>query len=119
MPCMVVATPQQKASLRQLFMNRKQTLIRDHQSLRSASQALNEAILSGSKNLASQEAAVGKAQQQLLHDRDALATEFCGQLSQTQRGAESGHAGADNDEIEFRHVATSPWRSIEPASLMA
>ena len=87
MPCMVVATPQQKARLRQLFVSRKRTLITDHQNLRSARQALNEAILSGSKNVTSQEAAVGKAQQQLLHDHDALATQFCGQLSKRQLGA--------------------------------
>ncbi len=87
MPCMVVATPQQKANLRRMFLSRKHTLIADHQNLRSARQALNEAILSGSKNVTSQEAAVGKAQQQLLRDRDALATQFCGQLSHQQLGA--------------------------------
>jgi|GEM_PF-4239404 hypothetical protein len=87
MPCMVVATTQQKADLRRMFLSQKQTLITDRQNLRSAKQALNEAILSGSKDVTSQEAAVGKAQQQLLHDRDALAAQFCGQLSQQQLGA--------------------------------
>lgn len=87
MPCRIVATSQQKANLKQLFMSRKQTLITDRENLRSARQALNEAILSGSKDITTQEAAVGTAQQQLLHDRDALATEFCEQLSQQQLGA--------------------------------
>jgi hypothetical protein len=87
MPCMVVATPEQKANLRQLFTSHKQTLITDHQNLRSARQALNEAILSGTKDVTTQEAAVAKAQQQMLHDRDALAAQFCGQLSQQQLSA--------------------------------
>jgi hypothetical protein len=87
MPCMVVATPEQKANLKQLFTSHKQTLMTDHQKLRSTRQTLNEAILSGSKDLTSQEEAVAKAQQRLQHDRDALAAQFCGQLSQKQRSA--------------------------------
>lgn len=87
MPCMVVAHPQQKAKLRQLFMKSKKTFMADHRKLMTAKKELNEAILSGDKNVTSQEEAVAKAHQQLLHDRDAVAIEFCGQLSPKQRTA--------------------------------
>lgn len=87
MPCMVVAQPQQKAKLRQLFMKSKKTFKADHRKLMTAKKELNEAILSGDKNVTSQEEAVTKAHQQLLRDRDAIAIEFCGQLSPKQRTA--------------------------------
>jgi hypothetical protein len=87
MPCMAVAQPQQKASLKQMFANSKQTLKTDHQNVKTARNALTDAILSGSKDLSAQESAVSKAELQMLHDRDTLATKFCGQLSPKQLNA--------------------------------
>lgn len=87
MPCLAVAQPQQKENLKKLFADSKQTLKTDHQKVRDARNALNEAILSGSKDVGAQENAVSKAQLQMLHDHDMMATQFCGQLSKTQRTA--------------------------------
>jgi phosphoenolpyruvate-protein kinase (PTS system EI component) len=89
MPCMAVAQPQQKANLKKMFADSKQTLKTDRQNVKTARNALNEAILSGSKNVAAQEGALSKAQLQMLHDRDMLATQFCGQLSSSQLNAAS------------------------------
>ena len=89
MPCMAVAQPEQKAQLKQMFGNAKQTLKTDHQNLKTAKNALSEAILSGSKDVSAQEGAVSKAELQMLHDRDTIATQFCGQLSPSQLSAAS------------------------------
>lgn len=89
MPCMAVAQPQQKANLKQMFANAKQTLKTDHQNVKTAKNALSEAILSGSKDVSAQEGAVSKAELQMLHDRDTIATQFCGQLSPAQLNAAS------------------------------
>lgn len=106
MPCMVVAHPQQKAQLRQLFRKSRHTMIADHHKLMSARKALTEAILSGDKNISSQEEAVAKAHQQLLHNRDAIAVEFCGQLSPKQRAAA---------ETLYKNLATLREQSHEKA----
>ena len=116
MSCMAVAQPQQKADLKQLFANAKQTLKTDHQNVRSAKQALAEAILSGSKDVTPQESAVAKADLQLLHDRDAISTQFCGQLSQQQlTAAQKLHKKMSQLHEQSRQQARSYFREARSA----
>ena len=89
MPCMAVAQPEQKAQLKQIFAGAKQTLKTDRQNVKTARSALTEAILSGRKDVGAQEAALSKAELTMQHDRDTMATQFCGQLSPAQREAAS------------------------------
>jgi hypothetical protein len=59
----------------------------DRQNVASAKQALVSAILSGSKDVSSQESGLATAQQQLQKDEDSTAEQVCGQLSSTQLSA--------------------------------
>jgi hypothetical protein len=79
-PCMVVMSSSQNANLKQTFSGEKQTLETDRQNLVSAKQALVSAILSGSKNVSSQESGLASAQQQLQKDEDSMAEQVCSQL---------------------------------------
>ena len=85
--CIAVMSSSQKANLKQIFSTQKQTLMTDHQNVKSAKNALTTAILSGSKDVSSQESALASAQQQLQKDSDATAAQICGQLSSTQLSA--------------------------------
>jgi Spy/CpxP family protein refolding chaperone len=73
MPCVAVMTTAQKAKLKTVFGTQKTALRSDWQNVASARKALAAAILSGSKDVSSQEAALNTAQQQLVKDKDALA----------------------------------------------
>jgi hypothetical protein len=86
-PCIAVMSSSQKADLKQIFSAEKQTLKTDRQNVVSAKQALTSAILSGSKDVSSQESALASAQQQLQKDQDSAAEQVCGQLSSTQLSA--------------------------------
>jgi hypothetical protein len=86
-PCIAVMSSSQRANLKQTLSTRKQTLKTDHQNVASAKQALVSAILSGSKDVSSQESALTTAQQQLQKDEDSTAEQVCGQLSATQLSA--------------------------------
>src|SRR2546423_4954404 len=85
--CIAVMSSAQKANLKQLFSEQKQTLMTDHQNVASARNALTTAILSGSKDVSSQEAALASAQQQCQKDGDATAAQVCSQLNSTQLSA--------------------------------
>lgn len=89
MPCAVVMTPQQKANLKTVFSGQRRTLHSDWQNVMAAHKALTAAILAGSKDVSSQEAALTVAQQQLMKDKDALAMQVCGQLDSSQLSAAS------------------------------
>jgi hypothetical protein len=86
-PCIAVMSSSQKASLKQTFSAERQTLETDRQNVATAKQALVTAILSGSKDVSSQESALATAQQQLQKDTDSTAEQVCGQLSSTQLSA--------------------------------
>jgi hypothetical protein len=86
-PCIAVMSSSQRANLKATFSSEKQTLQTDHQNVASAKQALVSAILSGSKDVSSQESALASAQQQLQKDSDSVAEQVCGQLSSTQLSA--------------------------------
>jgi hypothetical protein len=82
--CVAVMNSTQKASLKTTFGNQKQAMETDRESLMSARNALTSAILSGSKDVSAQEATLATAQGQVQKDRDAMATQVCGQLSSAQ-----------------------------------
>lgn len=86
-PCVAVMSSSQKANLKQTFSAERQTLETDRQNVATAKQALVSAILSGSKDVSSQESALATAQQQLQKDTDSTAEQVCGQLSSTQLSA--------------------------------
>jgi len=86
-PCIAVMSSSQKANLKQTFSTGRQTLQTDRQNVASAKQALVSAILSGSKDVSSQESALASAQQQLQKDQDSAAQQVCSQLSSTQLSA--------------------------------
>jgi hypothetical protein len=86
-PCIAVMSSSQKANLKQIFSTEKQTLKTDRQDVASAKQALVSAILSGSKDVSSQESGLVSAQQQLQKDEDAMAQQVCGQLASAQLSA--------------------------------
>lgn len=85
--CIAVMSTSQRANLKQTFSGEKQTWMTDHQNVSAAKKALANAILSGSKDVSSQEAALASAQQQLQKDQDATAAQVCSQLSSTQLSA--------------------------------
>jgi hypothetical protein len=82
--CIAVMNSTQKANLKTTFSGDKQTMETDRQNLMSARNGLTSAILSGSKDLSTQETALATAQAQVQKDRDALATQVCSQLSAGQ-----------------------------------
>ncbi len=86
-PCVAVMSSSQRATLRQTLGTQRQTLENDHQNVSSAKQALVSAILSGSKDVSSQEATLASAQQQLQKDEDSTAEQVCSQLNGTQLSA--------------------------------
>lgn len=86
-PCIAVMSASQKATLQQIFSTQKQTLRTDHQNVASAKKTLAAAILSGGKDVSSQESTLASAQQQLQKDQDATAAQVCSQLSATQLSA--------------------------------
>jgi len=85
--CIAVMNSTQKANLKTTFSGQKQTLQTDRQNVMSARTALSSAILSGTKDVSSQESTLASAQAQLQKDEDALAAQVCGQLNSTQLGA--------------------------------
>jgi Spy/CpxP family protein refolding chaperone len=89
MPCVAVMTKAQRADLKTVFHSQMGTLRSDREKAMTANNALTAAILSGSKDVSSQEAALNTARQQLLKDRDAMAMKVCGQLSSSQLSAAS------------------------------
>jgi hypothetical protein len=86
-PCVVVMSSSHKANLKQIFSTEKQSLQTDRQNVASAKQVLVSAILSGSKDVSSQESSLASAQQQLQKDEDSTAEQVCSQLSSTQLSA--------------------------------
>jgi hypothetical protein len=102
MPCVAVMTKAQRADLRTVLAGQKATLRSDFQKVAAANNALTTAILSGSKDVSSQEAALNTARQQLLKDRDALAMKVCGQLSSSQLQA----AGTLFTKLSSLHQST-------------
>lgn len=85
--CLATTPRAQKANLKQIFAGEKQTLQTDRQNVRTAQKALTSAILSGSKDVSSQESALVSAKQQQLKDQDSLAVQVCGQLTPAQLSA--------------------------------
>ena len=85
--CIAVMSSTQKANLKSTFSGLKQTLQTDRQNVMGARNALTTAILSGAKDVSSQEAALASAKTQLQKDEDAVAAQVCGQLNSTQLGA--------------------------------
>jgi hypothetical protein len=85
--CIAVMSSSQKANLKQTFGTDRETWKNDRQNVATAKQALVSAILSGSKDVGSQESALATAQQQLQKDTDSKAQQVCGQLSSTQLSA--------------------------------
>lgn len=86
-PCIVVMSPAQRANLKQIFSTQKDTLMTDHQNVENARKTLAGAIVSGTKDVSSQESALATAQQQLQKDMDATAAQVCGQLNSSQLSA--------------------------------
>jgi len=85
--CIAVMSSSQKANLKQTFSTQRQTLQTDRQNVASAKQTLVSAILSGSKDVSSQESGLASAQQQLQKDEDSMAEQVCSQLGSTQLSA--------------------------------
>ena len=86
-PCIAVMSSSQKANLKQAFSSEKGPWQTDRQNVVSARHALVSAILSGSKDVSSQESALANAQQQLQKDKDSVAEQVCSQLNSTQLSA--------------------------------
>jgi|GEM_PF-6520966 len=87
-PCMMVATPAQRSSIRQNFQQHRQRLTADHHNLMDRRHALTQAILSGdSAKVKVQEHAVMTAAQKLLQDQDAFEVALCQKLNPTQLSA--------------------------------
>jgi preprotein translocase subunit SecF len=85
--CMAVMSSSQRANLKQTFSTTRQTLQTDRQNVSSAKQTLALAILSGNKDVSTQENGLTTAQQQLQKDQDSAAQQVCSQLSSTQLNA--------------------------------
>jgi hypothetical protein len=89
MSCIAVMSPAQRANLKQTFAGNKDKFKADFGAVKSAQNALATAILSGSKDVSTQETALSNAKLQLLKDKDAAAIQLCGQLDAKQLSAAS------------------------------
>jgi hypothetical protein len=85
--CVAVMSPARKENLKGIFSGQRNTLKTDFENVATAQKALSAAILSGNKDLSTQETALANARQQLQKDRDAAAMQVCGELNSTQLSA--------------------------------
>ncbi|MGB8411478.1 MAG: hypothetical protein WCE23_01505 [Candidatus Binatus sp.] len=85
--CMATAPKSVKTGLRSTF--KSSSLRTDEKAVHTAKQALDQAILAKSTSLTADEAALSAAELKVIQDRDAIAQNVCGQLSQAQLSAAS------------------------------
>jgi hypothetical protein len=89
----------------------------DRQSLMTARNALTSAILSGSKDVSSQESALSTAQAAVQKDRDAMAAQVCGQLSSTQlTAAQTLNTNMTNLRASTHSQAQSYYQTAQAAA---
>jgi hypothetical protein len=88
--CIAVMTPDQRSSLKSIFMDAKGNLMSDHQKVQSAKQDLTQAILSKNGDLGPLEQNLSAAKLKLLQDEDAAAVKVCGLLNPKQLSAAEG-----------------------------
>jgi hypothetical protein len=115
--CIAVMNSTQKSGLKNTFSSEKQTMQTDRQSLTTARNALTSAILSGSKDVSSQESALASAQATVQKDRDAMATQVCGQLTSTQlTAAQTLNTNMTNLRASTHSQAQSYYQTAQAAA---